>query len=82
MKRDLFKELGIEAENSLLNDQETRELKGGVGRPSGWNQNGLRCILDGNNLLHCTSNVCDPSNAGNCPGNTVGGGPKSCPLSA
>lgn len=82
MKKDLFKELGMAADKAILNEEEMLCVKGGVAPgPVIIPQNGLRCnVID--NTVRCIKNVCDPTNCGACPGNTIGGGPRTCPLSA
>lgn len=83
MKKDLFKELGEAADKAILSEEEMIHVEGGVSLDKIMIdiQNGFRCILDHDNIGHCVGNVCDPTNCGSCAGNTIGGGPRTCPLS-
>lgn len=83
MKKDLFKELGMAADKAILSEEEMLRLEGGVGLDHTLIDisNGFKCILDHANLGYCPGNVCDPTNCGACAGNTIGGGPRTCPLS-
>lgn len=80
--KDLYEELGNSAEIFFEENPDEIMIVGGNSPSSIPASNGLRCILDGNNIVKChTSNYCDLTNAGGCAGNTVGGGPGTCPLS-
>lgn len=84
MKKDLFKELGMAAEKAILSQEEMICVEGGSSILDHIVidfKNGFRCILDHDNIGYCPGNVCDPTNLGACAGNTVGGGPRTCPLS-
>lgn len=82
MKKNLFKELGLAADKAILSKEEMLHVEGGIdpGPVIDPPKNSLRCVVD--NTVRCITNVCDPTNCGACPGNTIGGGPRTCPLSA
>ena len=82
MSIDLFKELGDAAEKEVLRMRELALLDGGVSLADPPVMNSL-LVCGGiikNDLDLCPGNVCDPFNTGACPGNTVLGGPGTCPL--
>lgn len=83
MKKDLFKELGMAADKAILSEEDMLHVEGGGALDHIMIdiQNGFRCLLDNDNIGHCVGNVCDPTNCGACAGNTIGGGPRTCPLS-
>ncbi len=86
MKKDFLKELSKLAERAL-EEEEAIEIVGGLDPI--FNPIGCGVIpsdyFDCDNSLceneFCPGNYCDPINAGGCPGNTLLGGPGTCPLS-
>lgn len=82
MKEDLFKKMGNSAEKELLSMKALNKVKGGTSHSTFLTTNQyLNCgLLQANSLGSCPGNLCDPFNWGACPGNTVLGGPRSCPL--
>lgn len=81
MSKDLFKKLGEKSEADFLQQKDLLELTGGVGSIIVIKNPFLACSVEKNTLQWCPGNVCDPINLGACPGNTVMGGPGTCPLS-
>lgn len=84
MKEDLFKKLGEASEREFLRKNDLTEVVGGVSSPiisiSVMNPH-IGCGGSVKNSLDlCPGNVCDPFNCGSCAGNTVLGGPRTCPL--
>jgi len=82
MKKDLFKEFGEASEREFLRQNDLKDVVGGVSSPVITIMNpyiGCGGSLK-NSLDFCPGNVCDPFNCGACAGNTVLGGPRTCPL--
>lgn len=77
MEKDIFKKLGESCEKELLRQQALEKMVGGK-------TSRTITILQpktGKNIFDmCPGNVCDPFNYGACAGNTVLGGPRTCPL--
>lgn len=88
MKNDLFKKLADNAEIEYLQQQDLQNLVGGTGADVIVIKNPLsECGGTKNTLSWCPidscdiPNACDIVNLGGCVGNTVMGGPGTCPLS-
>lgn len=77
MKEDLFKKLGEASEQEFLRQKHLSEIMGGA---SSSTISIMYPEIGKNSLDWCPGNVCDPFNCGACPGNTVLGGPRTCPL--
>ena len=73
MKKDIWEELSLNAEESFLKGSELESIKGG------WSLDDLIIRTPVN--VKCEHNNCDPINCGACTGNTTGGAPGTCPLS-
>lgn len=91
MRKDLFKELGMTADRVILSEKDLFSIKGGVVDIPIDVDNGAECLFGHLNLIKCSANKCDANYCGNpcdvanlgaCPGNTISGGPRTCPLSA
>lgn len=82
MKKDLFKELGEASERKFLRKSDLNEVVGGISSSAEPVMNPY--IFCGGTVKnthdYCPRNVCDIKNAGACAGNTVLGGPRTCPL--
>ncbi|MCH5242688.1 MAG: hypothetical protein J1F67_09760 [Muribaculaceae bacterium] len=76
--KDLYEELGTSAEIFFENNPDEIMIVGGNSPSSIPASNGLRCLLDGNNIVNCDIDV---TNVGGCTGNRIGGGPRTCPYS-
>lgn len=81
MKEDLFKKLAEKSEAEFLKQKELQEVMGGLGDIVIIKNPFLGCGGSKNTLDWCPGDACDPINLGACPGNTVMGGPRTCPLS-
>lgn len=95
MKQDVFKKLGELAEKALTEEQASKVVGGlipGSGSnlfmcivansPAACSRNLFEAMCSSNSEEKwCPGNPCDPSNIGGCAGNTIGGGPGTCPLS-
>lgn len=73
MRKNIWEELGLVAEDSFLKGSELESIKGG------WSLDDIIIHLPVN--VKCNRNSCDPINCGACAGNTTGGAPSTCPLS-
>ena len=80
MKNDLFKKLSDTAEIEYLQQHELQDTVGGIGSGTVVIKNPITCGGSQNSLVWCPGDVCDPFNLGACAGNTVMGGPGTCPL--
>lgn len=74
MKKDIWEEFSLMAEDSFLKGSELESIKGG------WSLDDIIIHLPINGKCS-THNTCDPINCGACAGNTTGGAPRTCPMS-
>ena len=81
MSKDLLKNLAEKSETEFLQRMDLQKVTGGVSDVQLVKNPFPFCGGSTNNLAWCPGDVCDPVNLGACPGNTVMGGPRTCPLS-
>lgn len=77
MKKNLLEQIGESAEIKFLSQDELQLIEGGFDIHDVIPNFG-KCVVNKDNCSPIGNN-CDPVNAGNCLGNTSGGG--HCPLS-